>query len=371
VICRARGSYIKIVGAPRQYLHFCGIKAWGYEDRDMPVRRVVHRHHRRSARRVTAFRMTKATQSSYFKDKRVKAYNPFKTTAFNARWGRGAFTCTHTLNDALGPWWQVNIGGNHVVTKIEILNRADCCGNRINNAKVYVGETLCGIISHPRQGAWLTVKCKATGSYIKIVGQPKQYLHFGGIRAWGYAARREVTRVSRIIFRHRPAVRRAVRRTVRRSAPVRRTVKRSVTRSAPKPTMPFGKVKRTVKKAAPKPAPKAPKPVKKVVKKVRRVSRKRFVPPELKKPVKVTKKVVKRTVRQPVKRPRRGSPVAVGFRREWAKQSTYFKDKRVKAWNPFKTTAFNARWGKGAFTCTHTLNDAAGAWWQVNLGSNY
>ena len=50
--------------------------------------------------------------------------------------------------------------------------------------------------------------------------------------------------------------------------------------------------------------------------------------------------------------------------------STYWKDKRVKAWNVFKTTAFNARWGKGAFTCIHTLNDARGAWWQVGLMGN-
>jgi hypothetical protein len=161
------------------------------------------------------------------------------------------------------------------------LNRADCCGNRINNAKVYVGETLCGIISHPRQGAWLTVKCKATGSYIKIVGQPKQYLHFCGIRAWGYAARREVTRGSRIRFRHRP-----VRRTVTKR------VAKPIAKPAPKP----------VKKPAPKPVKKpAPKPVKKPA------------PPKLE---------------------------VIRWNKFSAKQSTYFKDKRVKASNPVKTTSF-------------------------------
>ena len=80
----------------------------------------------------------------------------------------------------------VSLAGSPVITRVQILNRADCCGSRINNAKVYVGKTLCGMIKNPRQGAWLTVNCRARGNFIKIVGAPRQYLHFCGIRAWGY-----------------------------------------------------------------------------------------------------------------------------------------------------------------------------------------
>jgi hypothetical protein len=203
-----------------------------------------------------------AKQSTYWRDGRVKANNPIKTNRYAARWGQGAFTCTHTLNDARGAWWLASFYGNPLVTKIQILNRADCCGGRLNNAKVFVGKALCGVLRNPRQGSWVTVNCRARGTFVKIVAAPRQYLHFCGIRAWGYGGRR-----------------------------------------------------------APRPVPNT-------------------------------------------------KPVAVGFNRKAARQSTYWRDGRVKAWNPFKTNRFNARWGQGAFTCTHTLNDARGAWWQVNLAGN-
>jgi hypothetical protein len=57
-----------------------------------------------------------------------------------------------------------------MVTRIQILNRADCCGGRINNAKVFVGNRLCGVIRNPRQGAWLNVNCRIRGAYLKIQG---------------------------------------------------------------------------------------------------------------------------------------------------------------------------------------------------------
>ena len=90
-------------------------------------------------RAITCMKRSSAKQSSTWKDKRVKAFNPFKTKRFNARWGKGAFTCTHTLNDPKGAWWQVGFYGTPTITRISILNRADCCGGRINNAKVFVG----------------------------------------------------------------------------------------------------------------------------------------------------------------------------------------------------------------------------------------
>jgi hypothetical protein len=90
------------------------------------------------------------------------------------------------------------------VTKIEILNRADCCGGRINNAKVYVGKTLCGTIKNARQGTWLTLNCRARGNTIKIVGAPKQYLHFCGIRVWATDC---LSRAPKVIKRGKKVIR--------------------------------------------------------------------------------------------------------------------------------------------------------------------
>ena len=55
---------------------------------------------------------------------------------------------------------------------------------------------------------------------------------------------------------------------------------------------------------------------------------------------------------------------------EGASQSSTWTDQRIHANNPFKTTEFSATWGSGEFTCTHTQNDKAGAWWKANFAGN-
>lgn len=78
--------------------------------------------------------------SSLWKDKRVQPKNPFKSTTFNSNWGGGDFTCVHTLNDPNGAWWRYNFGIDLVVTKVKVLNRNDCCGERLLGAKIFVGD---------------------------------------------------------------------------------------------------------------------------------------------------------------------------------------------------------------------------------------
>jgi len=64
------------------------------------------------------------------------------------------------LNDKEGPWWKASFGATVTITKVQILNRGDCCGKRLDGAKVFVGEQLCGTISNPEAGAWVSVSCK-------------------------------------------------------------------------------------------------------------------------------------------------------------------------------------------------------------------
>jgi len=54
------------------------------------------------------------------------------------------------MNDASGAWWQVNFGIDITITKVKFLNRGDCCGDRLNGAKVYVGDNLCGTINNAK-----------------------------------------------------------------------------------------------------------------------------------------------------------------------------------------------------------------------------
>jgi hypothetical protein len=92
------------------------------------------------------------TMSSQWKDDRMKPWNVIKTLQFNANWGQGEFTCIHTLNDKEGPWWMAKLGAEVTINKVQILNRGDCCGSRLNGAKVFVGDALCGKIENPPQG---------------------------------------------------------------------------------------------------------------------------------------------------------------------------------------------------------------------------
>lgn len=55
-----------------------------------------------------------------------------------------------------------------LVTKVQILNRGDCCGKRLKGAKVFIGDNLCGVLEDPPQGSWSSVNCKAKGSFIKV-----------------------------------------------------------------------------------------------------------------------------------------------------------------------------------------------------------
>jgi hypothetical protein len=70
------------------------------------------------------------------------------------------------------------------VTKVQVLNRGDCCGKRLNGAKVFIGENLCGKISNAKEGKWIDVNCKVSGTFIKIQGKPDKALHFCGLKIW-------------------------------------------------------------------------------------------------------------------------------------------------------------------------------------------
>ncbi|MEX0275657.1 MAG: Ig-like domain-containing protein [Flavobacteriaceae bacterium] len=47
---------------------------------------------------------------------------------------------THTLNRS-NSWWRVDLGTESNLAAIRIFNRSDCCSNRLNGFKVYVGNT--------------------------------------------------------------------------------------------------------------------------------------------------------------------------------------------------------------------------------------
>ncbi|XP_022080928.1 fucolectin-like [Acanthaster planci] len=52
--------------------------------------------------------------------------------------------CSHTITAARDPWWMVDLGSNHCISKVRILNRGDCCSERLEGAVVRVGPSVTG-----------------------------------------------------------------------------------------------------------------------------------------------------------------------------------------------------------------------------------
>ncbi|CAH3166112.1 unnamed protein product, partial [Porites evermanni] len=86
--------------------------------------------------------------------------------------------CTHTLKENPA-WWRVDLGRVEPVAEVNILNRGDCCWNRLNGAEIRVGNDTtnggannhrCANIIHIPAGSSKTYFCspKAYGRYLYI-----------------------------------------------------------------------------------------------------------------------------------------------------------------------------------------------------------
>ena len=75
-------------------------------------------------------------------------------------------SCTHT-NVEDKPWWQVDLQKSFKINRVEIYNRVDCCGDRLNNLVLTVGDTVLGNISTATKN--MTIPCNGIeASVIKI-----------------------------------------------------------------------------------------------------------------------------------------------------------------------------------------------------------
>ena len=84
----------------------------------------------------------KATQSSTYRADNIAS------VAMNSN----PATFTHTKTET-NPWWRLDLGDKMIVQQVEITNRADCCGDRLNGAKVMVG-----LSDVPMETAWVAGK---------------------------------------------------------------------------------------------------------------------------------------------------------------------------------------------------------------------
>ena len=79
------------------------------------------------------FNIGGARQSTNYGNNSYPAQNAF----------RGKFT--HT-NAGVGQWWEVPFNRPYAIDRVRILNRRDCCGNRLSGTKVFVDNQYCGAV---------------------------------------------------------------------------------------------------------------------------------------------------------------------------------------------------------------------------------
>ncbi|KAM8966346.1 pentraxin fusion protein-like [Pelodytes ibericus] len=103
-----------------------------------------------------------------------------------------AGSCTHTDND-FPAWWRVDLKESHKINTVVVMNRGDCCRERLEGAEVWIGNseeysknTLCDTILDVFLPS-VSICCKRMeGRYVAIVipGR-REYLTLCEVEVYG------------------------------------------------------------------------------------------------------------------------------------------------------------------------------------------
>ncbi|XP_077196910.1 uncharacterized protein LOC143838891 [Paroedura picta] len=102
--------------------------------------------------------------------------------------------CTHTDLE-INPWWTVDLGAVFQVRKVSVLNRGDCCADRINGAEIRIGNSpekggitnpRCATINSLSTGETGIFDCgEAQGQYVTVTIPGIQYLTLCEVQVFG------------------------------------------------------------------------------------------------------------------------------------------------------------------------------------------
>ena len=69
-----------------------------------------------------------------------QSYSSDKAVDGNSQTTFSLWSCIHSW-DERNPWWRVDLEQVEPVNEVYIVNRGDCCGNRLNPFEIRVGKT--------------------------------------------------------------------------------------------------------------------------------------------------------------------------------------------------------------------------------------
>ncbi|KAL7990238.1 hypothetical protein Chor_010592 [Crotalus horridus] len=110
----------------------------------------------------------------------------------NGTWSHAS--CSHT-NLERNPGWYVDLGESHKIYAVVVRNREDCCGERLFEAEVHLGDSLedhgrsnprCGIILNTSPGSITTIYCNGQrGRYVSVHLPREGYLTICEVEVYG------------------------------------------------------------------------------------------------------------------------------------------------------------------------------------------
>ncbi|KAG8431618.1 hypothetical protein GDO86_017925 [Hymenochirus boettgeri] len=149
------GRYVSVVIPGRaEYLQLCEVEVYGTEAQDL----------------VNLARSGAVRQSSTYRPE----YSSITAIDGNKETNIFSHPCAHTNNDNPS-WWQLDLRNWYNVQTVVIVNRKDCCSERLKGAEVRIGYSsdnnnpVCGTISDVSQ-ATITLNCKGMeGRYVSVL----------------------------------------------------------------------------------------------------------------------------------------------------------------------------------------------------------
>ncbi|KAL0963957.1 hypothetical protein UPYG_G00315770 [Umbra pygmaea] len=133
----------------------------------------------------------RATQSSQYDNSYAHASNAIDGNR-NSNYFDGS--CTHTKAQAYS-WWRVDLLKQYKINTVIIVNRGDCCPERLNGAEIRIGDSLysngnnnprCAVIYSIPAGSTGTFNCYGMrGRYVNVVLPRYDYLTLCELEVYG------------------------------------------------------------------------------------------------------------------------------------------------------------------------------------------
>lgn len=103
----------------------------------------------------------------------------------NGAWS--ANSVTHTNSEA-GAWWQVDLGKEYRIGRVDIFNRTDCCSDRLSNFDVEVSQTGSAwtqlYVAGPVGPSVSVDFAGAKAQYVRVKLRGTNYLSLAEVRVW-------------------------------------------------------------------------------------------------------------------------------------------------------------------------------------------